>query len=104
MTDELRKKLKNWHRECEFILRLASSENAQGEPLPLPPLPAKCRNLECGAKTRSGKPCKIKLLYRNGRCKFHGGPSTGPKTAEGKRRSALNTGKSYEEILANRNN
>ena len=44
----------------------------------------------CGAKTRAGTPCKQKAVYANGRCKFHGGLSTGPRTPEGKRRSALN--------------
>lgn len=33
----------------------------------------------CGAKNRQGKPCQCKKLYRSGRCKFHGGLSTGPK-------------------------
>ncbi|WP_281869514.1 HGGxSTG domain-containing protein [Brevibacillus parabrevis] len=32
----------------------------------------------CGAKTRSGEPCK-KATLANGRCRFHGGKSTGPK-------------------------
>ena len=32
----------------------------------------------CGAKTRSGGPCKHKGNIRNGRCKHHGGASTGP--------------------------
>lgn len=44
----------------------------------------------CGAKTRKGTPCKRKDVYMNGRCRLHGGLSTGPKTEEGKRRSALN--------------
>jgi hypothetical protein len=45
----------------------------------------------CGAWARStGKPCQNKKTYVNGRCKSHGGLSTGPKTAEGKRRSAEN--------------
>ncbi|TGV19484.1 hypothetical protein E5N72_05150 [Pseudoalteromonas sp. MEBiC 03607] len=38
----------------------------------------------CGAKTRSGSPCKRKGNKRNGRCKLHGGRSTGAKTIEGK--------------------
>ena len=29
-------------------------------------------------------------IYENGRCKLHGGLSTGPTTEEGKRRAALN--------------
>lgn len=38
----------------------------------------------CGAKTRSGNPCKRYGNKRNGRCKLHGGRSTGAKTIEGK--------------------
>jgi len=38
----------------------------------------------CGAFARStGQPCKAKALT-NGRCKNHGGMSTGPKTLEGR--------------------
>lgn len=44
----------------------------------------------CGAKTRRGTPCRQLGIFENGRCKLHGGLSTGPKTAEGKRKSALN--------------
>jgi len=36
----------------------------------------------CGAKTRGGAPCR-NLPMKNGRCRMHGGGSTGPKTAEG---------------------
>jgi len=42
---------------------------------------------KCGAKTRTGKPCKAPGNGRDGRCKMHGGASTGPRTAEGKARS-----------------
>lgn len=39
---------------------------------------------QCGAHARStALPCKAKALP-NGRCKLHGGMSTGPKTREGK--------------------
>ena len=42
----------------------------------------------CGAHARStGKPCQCKQVYRSGRCKFHGGLSTGPRTPEGKQRA-----------------
>ena len=44
----------------------------------------------CGAKTRAGTPCKQRRLYRNGRCKLHGGKSTGPVTEEGKKKVSLN--------------
>lgn len=46
--------------------------------------------LSCGAKTRGGTPCKQTALYACGRCRFHGGKSTGPRTSDGKARSALN--------------
>lgn len=36
----------------------------------------------CGAKTRGGSPCR-NLPMRNGRCRMHGGASTGAKTAAG---------------------
>ena len=40
--------------------------------------------VKCGAYSRStGQPCKAKALT-NGRCKNHGGLSTGPKTPEGR--------------------
>lgn len=36
----------------------------------------------CGARTRQGCPCRGPAM-RNGRCRMHGGKSTGPRTAEG---------------------
>jgi hypothetical protein len=36
----------------------------------------------CGARTRSGGTCRSPAM-RNGRCRMHGGKSTGPRTAEG---------------------
>jgi hypothetical protein len=36
----------------------------------------------CGAKTRRGTWCQCPAM-KNGRCRLHGGLSTGPKTAEG---------------------
>jgi len=53
-------------------------------------LPPECRDMTCGARTRVGTPCKQRVLYRSGRCKLHGGLSTGPRTIKGKRRSARN--------------
>ncbi len=40
----------------------------------------------CGAKTRAGCPCKSPAM-KNGRCRMHGGASTGP-SAEGRARIA----------------
>ena len=40
----------------------------------------------CGAKAKStGEPCQCPAMA-NGRCKLHGGKSTGPRTKEGKDR------------------
>lgn len=38
----------------------------------------------CGAMTRSGRQCRCTITYRNGRCKWHGGFSSGPKTETGR--------------------
>ena len=47
----------------------------------------------CGANARStGQPCQAKAMP-NGRCKNHGGMSTGPRTAEGKKAIAEATAK-----------
>jgi hypothetical protein len=50
---------------------------------------------KCGARCRDGHACqappvrdKDTKLNRNGRCRMHGGLSTGPKSAEGRARIA----------------
>lgn len=61
------------------------------DPPEFPPYPEVIKGLTCGAKTRKGTPCKLPAdVWGRGRCKFHGGMSTGPKTAEGKQKSAEN--------------
>jgi hypothetical protein len=40
----------------------------------------------CGAKTRRGTPCQSPAM-KNGRCRMHGGKSTGPRTCAGLERS-----------------
>ncbi len=46
---------------------------------------------QCGAHARTtGNPCKAKALP-NGRCKLHGGMSTGPKTLEGRQAISVAT-------------
>jgi hypothetical protein len=37
----------------------------------------------CGARTRSGCPCRAPAVRGRQRCRMHGGRSTGPRTAEG---------------------
>lgn len=44
---------------------------------------------ECGARCRSGAPCKARRMVRDDgtlarRCRMHGGGSTGPRTAAGR--------------------
>ena len=51
------------------------------------------RKIFCGAYARStGKPCQARAM-RNGRCRNHGGLSTGPKSLEGRRAIAEATRK-----------
>jgi hypothetical protein len=40
----------------------------------------------CGAQKRAGGAC-LQPAMRNGRCRFHGGLSTGPSTSDGLERS-----------------
>jgi hypothetical protein len=41
-----------------------------------------CVSGRCGARTRGGGICQTPGM-RNGRCRMHGGASTGPRTPEG---------------------
>ena len=52
----------------------------------------------CGAKTRRGTPCKRRDLYANGRCRMHGGLSTGPKSEAGKAAARENLKKAREAL------
>ena len=56
----------------------------------------------CGAKSKTtGKPCLHHVLNpRNGRCKFHGGKCTGPKTKAGKKRASQNNLKDGKYTVA----
>ena len=56
----------------------------------LPKRPEYLRNLTCGAWSRSGRPCRMTALFANGRCIWHGGKSTGPRTEEGRARALTN--------------
>jgi hypothetical protein len=42
----------------------------------------------CGAMTRAGGTCKVRVEFGKARCRFHGGLSTGPKTEAGRARIA----------------
>jgi hypothetical protein len=71
-----------------------SDEALAREPEPIERVPARLEALvlanaapRCGARSkRTGKPCRGAAMP-NGRCKVHGGKSTGPRTPEGLERS-----------------
>jgi len=52
----------------------------------------------CGARTRSGKPCQSPAM-KNGRCRMHGGPSTGAPKGN---RNAWKHGRYSAEAIARR--
>lgn len=52
----------------------------------------------CGAKTRSGEPCKKAPLEGKTRCANHGGKSTGPKNQRGNK-NAAKPGSIYSQYL-----
>lgn len=52
--------------------------------------PTYLHNLTCGARSRSGNPCRMTALFENGRCIWHGGKSTGPTSSEGRARALEN--------------
>jgi hypothetical protein len=98
----LRKLWRTYFNACDKIHeayeRKREASDVWISPPTSPPFPEELRGLTCGAKTRAGTPCKRKDLYRSGRCKLHGGLSTGPTTDEGKRKAAMNgcRGKPHE--------
>lgn len=62
--------------------------------------------VRCSAKSRrSGEQCKKPAMRGKAVCDFHGGRSTGPKTAEGKARqraSVLKTGNYTKQAMGDR--
>ncbi len=59
----------------------------------------------CAAKTRRGTACQRPANKKNGRCRLHGGASTGAKTEEGRSRisaSNLRHGKFTKDKLEKR--
>lgn len=95
-TPEKRKLLRDhWLAFHEWLAARDKFERETGAigeyQIEIPEYPDELRGLECGATARKGTPCRQLSLYvNNGRCKFHGGLSTGPRTKRGKKRSARN--------------
>ena len=71
----------------------------------LPHVPKTLIFKPCGANSkRSGLPC-VQPAMKNGRCRFHGGKSTGAKTSEGKqaqRQANLKAGLYTKEAIGER--
>lgn len=82
---------RQWRRQAQALNEaLARVSSAQAADLALLPEIDKelFAGLTCGARSkRTGNPCRLVALCAGGRCRFHGGLSTGPKTAEGKARA-----------------
>ena len=84
--------MKNVYKGIQRMARLAKVEsgthveridilNADTAPLWRSP---KSEGLRCGARTRKGTPCQAAAsIPGKGRCRNHGGCSTGPRTPEG---------------------
>ncbi|MDP3845941.1 MAG: HGGxSTG domain-containing protein [Pseudomonas sp.] len=76
---ELRKCWRQYNKEHAARHAAWAVRGYQHPPPAHVPYPDVLRGLTCGAKTRAGTPCKRRDLYKSGRCKLHGGLSTGPK-------------------------
>lgn len=85
--ERLRKRWKMYWRAQTYAFRLGRDVRTLAKQ---EPFLAGCERLRCGAKNRFGERCGKFHLYPNGRCRFHGGPSTGPHTLAGKKKSSRN--------------
>ena len=83
LPDEARRKL---HRA--YTMRRQAAIDAGRHYIPQ--RPAYLHKLTCGARARSGEPCRMTALFANGRCIWHGGKSTGPRTEKGRARALEN--------------
>ncbi len=83
-----------WRTFTEKQKRLSTEWEESGYSNPAPSFSEyleEFSDLVCGARTKAtGAPCKRRDIYANGRCRLHGGLSTGPRTEAGKRRCAQN--------------
>ena len=80
----------------KFVDQKIAKRLAKQKPQPRKTLPKYLRP-QCGAKTRAGGKCKATPVWdktnnkpKNGRCRMHGGLSTGARTPEGKLRALAN--------------
>jgi hypothetical protein len=85
-------RIEGWATTEKAARSIARKLDPRCKPTELPaviiaPAPARYRldRPRCGARTRKATPCQAPALP-NGRCRMHGGLSTGPRTPEGRRR------------------
>jgi hypothetical protein len=89
--DDKRKRLKAYYKQSREIFAEWEERGYRYPPPRSVPMPEYLRGMMCEARTKAtGNPCKQKATYANGRCKLHGGLSTGPRTSAGKKKSAQN--------------
>lgn len=77
--DALRKLWRQYHLANQARYQEWAEHDYCHPPPASVPYPEELDGLTCGAKTRAGTPCKRRDLYLSGRCRLHGGLSTGPK-------------------------
>lgn len=68
----------------------ARAKQVEGAGRYVPSCPSYLRGLTCGARKKNGERCGSTTLCANGRCKFHGGASTGPRSPEGRAKALEN--------------
>ena len=88
---ELRREYVQAHRDHDRACKAAESKGLNFWDAGWPRVDfRRFAGLACGARTRAGGWCKLLSIYGSGRCKFHGGLSTGPRSVDGKTRAAAN--------------
>jgi hypothetical protein len=108
----LKRRLAAYHRErtarwaaynqaadAAYARLAATGEWTEPPPPPGPSsVPDELRALPCGARTRAGTPCKLTSIHLNGRCKLHGGLSTGPTPPDGIARARANLKRRWNPV------
>ena len=104
LTDELRREMRHLRALGLYNGPLLGDELSPPEGATRRGVPADYAGDDerlCNARCVAGRPCRA-LALENGRCVRHGGKSSGPRTSEGKRRSAANLIRAREVLAARR--
>jgi hypothetical protein len=89
-------------KECKASRTPQWTRGLDGEPQLIGWNPAKQDRPKCGARTRTGAPCKAPAVAGGKRCRMHGGASTGPRTAKGLKRSLAAASAGWQKWNAGR--